>query len=282
MFRQFCESFELATGMSLTIRPADPGYKVSGLNKRSAEFCRVLNEQNRCPDCTKATHCLLHNHELKPRSVTCFASLSGAAIPVLAGQVPVAYITTGKVFVGERDEGAFDKVRERLLEMECSPAMIQKLEDSWNEISEVSDDQYRGIVTLLAVFAGQLSELSDKLVLSQQEAEPVAVVKARQFMSANLSKPISLDDVARHVNISPYHFCKVFKEATGFTFKQYLTRRRVEWAKCQLRKPELRITEIAYGVGFGSLSQFNRSFHQIVGESPTEWRNREQRKLEAV
>jgi len=282
VFRQFESAFESATGMPLTIRPVDSERKVPAMAKKSTEFCRILNQANRCPDCSKATHCLLHNHEPRPRSVTCFAGLSGAAVPVMAGQIPVAYISTGKVFAGERAEESFETVRKRLKEAGCSSEMIDDLEKSWFEVNEVSTDQYEGIVTLLAVFAGQLSEMSEKLIVAQQEAEPVTVVRARQYVSANMSERIGLNDVARHVNISPYHFCKVFKEATGFTFKQYLTRRRVECAKCQLRKPDVRITEVAYDVGFGSLSQFNRSFHHVVGESPSQWRSRELNKLAAV
>ena len=124
--------------------------------------------------------------------------------------------------------------------------------------------------------------MSDQLVLSQEGAEPAAVVKARKFITSNLSEKIGLSDVAGHVGISPFHFCKVFKESTGLTFKQYLTRHRIESAKHQLRKPDVRITEVAYEVGFGSLSQFNRSFHQVVGESPSEWRASELGKLAAV
>ncbi len=281
-FKQFKTAFEAATGMPLTILPEDPTQKIPDVAKKSTEFCRLLNQQNRCPDCSRATHCLLHNHEPKPRSVTCFAGLSGAAVPVMAGQVPVAYITTNKVFAGTREKGNFDTVKSKLKEQGCSDEVIEKLEKSWFEIDAVSAERYNGVVSLLAVFAGQLSELSDQLVLAQQEAEPITVVKARQYVSANMSERIGLNDVASHVNISPYHFCKVFKDATGFTFKQYLTRRRVECAKCQLRKPDVRITEVAYEVGFGSLSQFNRSFHQVVGESPSEWRNRELSKLAAV
>ncbi len=281
-FKQFKAAFEAATGMPLTILPEDPDRKIPVSAKKSTEFCRLLNQQNRCPDCSRATHCLLHNHEPKPRSVTCFAGLSGAAVPVMAGQVPVAYISTGKVFAGERNKSDFDSVRSKLEEQGCAADTIEEMEKSWFEINAVSAEQYNGVVTLLAVFAGQLSELSDQLVLAQQEAEPVTVVKARQYVSANLTERIGLNDVASHVNISPYHFCKVFKDATGFTFKQYLTRRRVECAKCQLRKPDVRITEVAYEVGFGSLSQFNRSFHQIVGESPSAWRSRELNKLAAV
>jgi AraC-like DNA-binding protein len=64
----------------------------------------------------------------------------------------------------------------------------------------------------------------------------------------------------------------MFKKATGLTFTDYLSRVRVEKAKALLLNPHLRISEIAYDVGFQSLTHFNRMFRKIVGESPTAYR----------
>ena len=62
--------------------------------------------------------------------------------------------------------------------------------------------------------------------------------------------------------------------ATGLTFTDFVNRARVEKAKRMLMKPAARITEVAYDVGFQSLSHFNRSFRRIADESPTEFRSR--------
>ena len=278
-FGQFKDAFEAATGMTLSIRQVDSDGQSVASVKKSTEFCRQVHEHSRCPDCVHAAHCLSNDEPVGPKSTTCFAGLSGSSVPVMAGQVPVAWIFTGKVVAGERDEDAFEKVKSSLRKMDCPSATLKNLEKSWREIKEVSEEQYRGMLGLLSIFAAQLSEMCERFLLIQREAEPAAVVKARQYVSANLSDPIGLDEVAKHVNISPYHFCKVFKEATGFTFKQYVTRRRVEWAKCRLRKADVRVTEVAYEVGFGSLSQFNRSFQQLTGVSPSAWRQKELKTL---
>ena len=90
----------------------------------------------------------------------------------------------------------------------------------------------------------------------------------------HLAEPMSLEGVASEVNVSPFHFCKIFKRATGMTFTDFVNRARVEKAKRMLMRPEARITEVAYDVGFQSLSHFNRSFRRIVSESPTEFRSR--------
>jgi AraC-like DNA-binding protein len=69
-----------------------------------------------------------------------------------------------------------------------------------------------------------------------------------------------------------FHFCKVFKKTTGLRFTDYVGRVRLEDAKTQLLNPNRRISEIAYDVGFQSLTQFNRMFKRVFGQSPTEFR----------
>jgi len=65
----------------------------------------------------------------------------------------------------------------------------------------------------------------------------------------------------------------VFKKTTGLTFTDYLSRVRIEKAKTLLLNPHLRISEIAYDVGFQSLTHFNRMFRKIAGISPTKYRD---------
>lgn len=78
--------------------------------------------------------------------------------------------------------------------------------------------------------------------------------------------------VARHAGMSTFYFCKKFKKATGLNFTDYLSRLRIENAKDFLLNRNYRISEIAYAVGFQSLTHFNRVFKRVAGQSPTEYR----------
>jgi AraC-like DNA-binding protein len=103
-------------------------------------------------------------------------------------------------------------------------------------------------------------------------AEPVRIWKARNFIDAHSSEELSLGRVARAANTSANYFSEKFKEATGVNFVKYVARARFEKAAALLRDGELRISEIAFAVGFQSLSQFNRVFKELSGKSPTEYR----------
>src|ERR1700737_2990359 len=72
--------------------------------------------------------------------------------------------------------------------------------------------------------------------------------------------------------IESWQLAHRFRKATGLTFTDYLGRVRVEKAKTLLLNPHLRVSEIAYTVGFQSLTHFNRVFHNLTGESPTLFR----------
>ena len=110
-------------------------------------------------------------------------------------------------------------------------------------------------------------------MIQDAEAEAPVIRRARAYIAGHHADPISLDDVARALHVSPFYFCKMFKKATGLTFTEYLSRTRVERAKTLLLNPHLRVSEIAYSVGFQSLTHFNRRFHEFTGESPTHFRD---------
>jgi AraC-like DNA-binding protein len=99
------------------------------------------------------------------------------------------------------------------------------------------------------------------------------VSRARRYVEEHFDEPITLTEAAKVVNTSVRYFCKVFKNYTGITFVDYLTRLRVEKSKDLLMNPNRRISEAAFEVGFESLTQFNRSFKKHTGMTPTEFRS---------
>ena len=103
-------------------------------------------------------------------------------------------------------------------------------------------------------------------------AEPVDIRKARQFIHQNYTDQVSLPNAARAANISAGHLSEKFKQVTGLNFVQYVGRLRFERACERLRDTSAPISEIAFEVGFQSLSQFNRVFKKFSGKSPTQYR----------
>jgi AraC-like DNA-binding protein len=108
--------------------------------------------------------------------------------------------------------------------------------------------------------------------ISRDRAEPVQIWKARKFIEEHSGEELSLRQVAKMVNISANHLSEKFKQVTGANFVDYVALTRFEKACHLLLNSNLRISEIAFAVGFQSLSQFNRVFKKLAARSPTELR----------
>jgi AraC-like DNA-binding protein len=103
-------------------------------------------------------------------------------------------------------------------------------------------------------------------------AEPVEIWKARKFIHELSDEELSLTKVAKFVHISANHLSEKFKQVTGVNFVDYVAHIRIEKACDLLQDRHVRISEIAFAVGFQSLSQFNRVFKKISGRSPSAYR----------
>jgi AraC-like DNA-binding protein len=98
--------------------------------------------------------------------------------------------------------------------------------------------------------------------------------RARDHIDRNYPAPLDLAELARVAGVSRYHFARTFEASYGETPIRYLTRRRIERAQDLLRAANLTVTEVCLLVGFSSLGSFSARFAQLVGESPTAYRNR--------
>ena len=136
----------------------------------------------------------------------------------------------------------------------------------------VHRQEYQARVKLLQFFADQLGALANQIVLLQRDAEPVQITHARELIETQYREDLSLAMLSRQVGMSPFYFCKRFKQSTGTNYTDYVSRVRAEKAKALLLNLNSRVSEIAYDVGFQSLTQFNRVFKRITGDSPTGFR----------
>lgn len=110
-------------------------------------------------------------------------------------------------------------------------------------------------------------------VKSRKENRSNGIIdRAKEYIMTHYQKDISLDDVSREVDISPYYFSKLFKEATGDNFIEYLTNLRIDKAKDLLDNTELSMKEICVQVGYANPNYFSRIFKKNVGVTPTEYK----------
>jgi AraC family transcriptional regulator len=118
-------------------------------------------------------------------------------------------------------------------------------------------------------------------VVSGREFAPRAVtardrrraVRVALWLEAHHGEPLALEQLAREGGVSAYHFLRLFARVTGVTPHQYLVRTRLRRAARLLAADTRPIAEVAYQVGFGDLSNFNRTFRRAAGVSPRHFRH---------
>ncbi len=121
-------------------------------------------------------------------------------------------------------------------------------------------------------FMAKISDACKNIQNKREEKSTNNIEQAKEYIKVNFDKDISLDDVSRNVNISPYYFSKIFKEETGQNFIEYLTNIRIEKAKELLISSEYSMKEICLMCGYSDPNYFSRSFKKNVGVTPTEYK----------
>lgn len=275
LFRIYQDAFRTATGLPLRLVGANPDdWCLDDEAVNRSPFCEVLNLcRSACMACIETNRRLIAEARVKgPSSCHCFAGLSASAVPVKLGNAIVGFLKTGQVFSRTPDEVQFEELLGTLGRKTLDPETQATLRKAYLETRAVEPERYASMITLLQSFADQLGRHAESLAIIEEGREPAAIAKARRYIHGHLDDSLPLGAVAREAGLSESHFCRLFKEATGLTLTDYVNRCRIERAKKELLRSDRRVSEVAFEVGYQSLSQFNRSFVKIVGRSPTTWR----------
>jgi len=273
LFRGYEQVFSEATGLALALRAVDYWQLEHDGKKHQNRFCAMLAKRPATlAVCLQAHQDIIDHTGLIPHTVTCPFGLTETAIPLKLGEKIVGYLRIGQVLRHAPAKSDSSKVSREL--ERHGVRFTGEIRKAWEKTPLIPPDKYNATVRLLTFFAEQLSALANQIVLEQQNAEPPFVQRARQYVEKHKREDLSLADVAKAAGASVFHFCKVFHKATGLKFTDYVARVRLEDARNRLLNPNLRISEIAYDVGFQSLTQFNRTFKRVFNQSPSDFRTR--------
>lgn len=144
-----------------------------------------------------------------------------------------------------------------------------------------------GLDELGVLFAARFVDVASGRKRRPVDARPQhrrRAVEAALWLDAHSHEPVVLERVAREVGLSPFHFLRLFSKVLGVSPHQYLIRSRLRHAARLLADDARSITDIAFDVGFGDLSNFVRTFHRAAGVSPGGFRQaaRKERKFHQV
>ena len=117
-----------------------------------------------------------------------------------------------------------------------------------------------------------LASASLSLPVARGALDPGRLHRVRDFIETNLGKNLTIDALANEACLSPFHFARAFKAATGMAPHRYLTNRRIEKARFWISEGQLSLAEIAFRCGFSSQASFTKRFKRLVGTTPGTYR----------
>lgn len=274
IFRDYEKAFAATTGLPLALRPVEALTMPLHGVKNEAPFCALMAGTNKsCAACLEMQKRVEEEARLEPKTLKCFAGLCDSAVPIRVGNNVIAFLQTGQILLHKPSKREFTRLTRQLLEWGAE-SDLERLEEAYFQTRVLDKTQYDAVLRLLTIFSQHLASLSNQLMVAAEQKESPMIAKAKLFITENQDQDLSLRQVASAVNTSAFYFCKMFKQATGLTFTDYLARVRIEKVKNLLLNPHKRISEAAFEAGFQSLSQFNRVFKKITGEAPTVWREK--------
>lgn len=272
IYQDYERAFSEATGLPVALRPVESWQLPQHGKKHENPFCAMMAAKSRCcAACLRLQQELADKAQHEAHTLTCEFGLSDTAVPVRVGEKLIGFLQTGQVFRKKPTERQFERTAQLIAEWGVEVDQ-DRMREAYFETKVISPKQHEAIINLLAIFAQHISLVSNWVLVKEQNAEPPVIARAKRYIEENQAEDLSLGEVAKSVNTSTFYFCKMFKKATGLHFTEYVSRVRIEKAKNLLLNPNLRVSEVAFEIGFQSLTHFNRVFKKIVGQSPTEYR----------
>jgi AraC-like DNA-binding protein/ligand-binding sensor protein len=272
MYSDYQDAFGKATGVPLILHQGGECKFVLNPKTERIPFCTLMAHTKRaCAECYKLSSELEPRLAAEARALYCFAGLCEAEIPVRLGKNVIGFLQTGQVLLSDPSRKEFNRIAKTLLDW-GTEVDLKRLEEYYFSLRVLSPEQYHSLLRLLSVFAEHLAACANRFRMERKPARSGPIVKAKRLVQERFQERVSLKEVAAAVNVSATYFSRLFRQATGMTFVDFVARYRIEKAKNLLQDPHWRISEVAFEVGFQSLSQFNRSFRRIEGQSPKQYR----------
>lgn len=119
----------------------------------------------------------------------------------------------------------------------------------------------------ISIFCG----ITERMKVMRSEKSHSIIEIAKNYIKTHYSEEVNLKIVAQQVYLNPNYFSELFKQETGKNFIDYLMEIRIEMAKEFLKKPGMKVYEVAGLIGYKEVVSFNRAFKKVVGVSPREY-----------
>ncbi len=272
LYQRFRAAYGDLTGLPLALRSKDYWQPPLHGEKHERLICSYMaRNPNACSCCLETQLKLMELAEDQGQAIKCPMGMIDIAVPVNVSGRCIAFLHTGQMLPQQPSRTLFRNAAKKLEEWNLDITPLE-MEESYRSAEVYTSQRQKALIELITQFAERLSDQANAIMIRKKSAEPLLIKKARTYIKSNITEPIRLEDLAKHLNVSPFYLCRQFQKHVKVRFTEYITRLRVERAKQLLLNQNNRISEVAFEAGFQSIPHFNRSFKRVTGVTPTLWR----------
>lgn len=163
-----------------------------------------------------------------------------------------------------------------------TPAQIRTFINIYNRHEDLELKNGRDILEkamILEMFAHIYDMFYDGQEISPTDSRSMEVVtKLIGYIDTHIAEDLSLENLAEYVSFSTFHLSRMFKRYTGTTLNKYIITKRIDKAKLLLRGP-MSITYVSKEVGFNNYNHFYRTFKNVTGVSPADFKESEAKEI---
>ncbi|MBI2813029.1 MAG: helix-turn-helix transcriptional regulator [Opitutae bacterium] len=272
LFQDYRRAFALACGLVPELRHPDSStWNAWSANRVKPSGARLAGGRRSCAARLFFRQRPANAVQPAAPAPECHAERGETVVPVRNGHRVIALLQLGQAPLRAPARDEMGRVL-RLTGLATGLAEAEQAETALRQARDISPAQYASLVQLLEIFSRQLADWFAQHAPAGRAPEPPALLRAKEWIEAHYHEPLTLTEVAKVAQMSPSHFCRSFHGATGLKFREFLSRTRLTRARQLLADPRNAVAETALAAGFQSLSQFNRTFRQLAGQSPSEYR----------
>ena len=282
IFQELLETIESLTGVRTVIydrqkfttragrQAIDPSFSghrsefctVIRTAKDGQDACNLSDVQEATAEATRRGEPLLH---------TCHGGLVEVVMPVVYRGQNVATVFCGQAVLENAPATDDTWLARRARGLGVDPGALIAARD---KLPHISQKKLVEIGKLLFHALSHLAETEGRAALDRALAleRDKHVRESLAYVEQHFREPMGIRELSQHVHLTPAYLSRLFHRAMGMTFLDYLTQRRIAEAKELLQNTSMKMSGIAFEVGYSHQSYFGRKFRQFTGMSPLQFR----------
>lgn len=266
---EILHDFYTVSGMDISVVDAD--FHTLSLTRNPTEtLCTAIHRNPRSIDACKASDIerltYVKNSAL-PLLYTCPFGITEAIVPIVRDEEIVGYIISALGIESGKDNEVLS------LCSSCMGECDEQICDLVKTSRKLKGEEIRAYFNMMKMLAEYISG-DDTLVDSYKSIGQLI----KKYIKNNLSRKLTLKDIARNLHCSTVTLTEHFKDEFGVTINEYITKKRMDLAERLLLTTDKPLREVATLVGFADVEYFSRTFKKYHGRSPAAWR-REKREM---